>query len=129
MKEFLPEDYEVLVELGQNLLDGECSPVAPFLSLVLNLNVTTEGHRNRLDKDLCLILPLGEFAGGALVMFEQGLVLEIHCGDFVIFHSTDSTHFNLHYEGRRALFVCHMDKSFDKWKEGRNSWAANDYFH
>ncbi|KAG1845945.1 hypothetical protein C8R48DRAFT_546547, partial [Suillus tomentosus] len=44
MKEFLPEEYEVLVELGQNLPGGERSPVAPFLSLVLNLNVTTEGH-------------------------------------------------------------------------------------
>ncbi|KAG2056216.1 hypothetical protein BDR06DRAFT_850106, partial [Suillus hirtellus] len=44
MKEFLPEEYKVLVELGQNLPGGEHSPVAPFLSLVLNLNVTTEGH-------------------------------------------------------------------------------------
>ncbi|KAG1813005.1 hypothetical protein EV424DRAFT_1541972 [Suillus variegatus] len=44
MKEFLPEEYEVLVELGQNLPGGECSLVAPFLSLVLNLNVTTKGH-------------------------------------------------------------------------------------
>ncbi|KAG2086754.1 uncharacterized protein F5147DRAFT_588409 [Suillus discolor] len=31
MKEFLPEEYEVLVELGQNLPGGERSPVAPFL--------------------------------------------------------------------------------------------------
>jgi hypothetical protein len=129
MKEFLPEEYEVLVELGQNLPGGEHSPVAPFLSLVLNLNVTTEGHRDRFDKDLCLVLPLGKFTGGALVMFEQGLVLEIGCGDFAIFRFSETTHFNMHYEGRRASFVLHTDKGFDKWKEGRNGWAANEYFH
>lgn len=77
---------------------------------------------------LCLVLPLGEFAGGALAMFEQGLVLEICCGDFAIFHSADTTHFNLHYEGRGASFVLHTEKGFDKWKEGCNGWAANHYF-
>ncbi|KAG1888760.1 hypothetical protein F4604DRAFT_1569867 [Suillus subluteus] len=82
MKELLPEEYDILVELGQNLLGREHSPVTPFLSLILNLNVTMEGHRDRFDKDLCLILLLGEFAGGALVMFEQGLVLEIGVGDW-----------------------------------------------
>ncbi|KAG0693972.1 hypothetical protein DFH29DRAFT_774814, partial [Suillus ampliporus] len=96
---YLPEEYEVLVELGQNLPGGECSPVAPFLSLVINLNVTTQAHRDRFDKILCLVLPIGTFTGGALVMFEQGLVLELSCGDCVIFHSADTTHFNLHYEG------------------------------
>ncbi|KAG0692427.1 hypothetical protein DFH29DRAFT_768435, partial [Suillus ampliporus] len=87
MKEYLPEEYEVLVELGQNLPGGECSPVAPFLSLIINLNVTTQAHRDRFDKILCLVLPIGTFTGGALVMFEQGLVLELSCGDCVIFHS------------------------------------------
>ncbi|KIK35671.1 hypothetical protein CY34DRAFT_95687 [Suillus luteus UH-Slu-Lm8-n1] len=129
MKTHLPEEYEVIVELSQNLPGGECSPVAPFLSLVINLNVTTEAHRDRFDKDLCLVLPIGKFKGGALVQFEQGLVLELRCGDFVIFPSIDTTHFNLHYEGKRASFVLHTDKGFDKWKEGRNGWAVNDHFH
>ncbi|KAG1719211.1 hypothetical protein EDD22DRAFT_791784, partial [Suillus occidentalis] len=129
MKTHLPEEYEVIVELSQNLPGGECSPVAPFLSLVINLNVTTEAHRDRFDKDLCLVLPIGEFTGGALVQFEQGLVLELRCGDFVIFPSADTTHFNLHYEGMRASFVCHTDRGFDKWMDGYNGWAANNHFH
>ncbi|KAG2339465.1 hypothetical protein BDR05DRAFT_891659, partial [Suillus weaverae] len=129
MKTHLPEEYEVIVKLSQNLPGGECSPVAPFLSLVINLNVTTEAHRDRFDKDLCLVLPIGEFKGGALVQFEQGLVLELRCGDFVIFPSNDTTHFNLHYEGKRASFVLHTDKGFDKWKEGHNRWTINDHFH
>ncbi|KAG1777117.1 hypothetical protein EV702DRAFT_932715, partial [Suillus placidus] len=39
MKVYLPEEYEVLVELSQNLPGGQHSLVAPFLSLVINLNV------------------------------------------------------------------------------------------
>ncbi|KAG1898724.1 uncharacterized protein F5891DRAFT_913685, partial [Suillus fuscotomentosus] len=97
MKTHLPEEYEVIIELSHNLPGGECSPVAPFLSIVININVTTEAHRDRFDKDLCLILPIGKFKAGALVHFEQGLVLELRCGNFVIFPSDDTTHFNLHY--------------------------------
>ncbi|KAG1807916.1 hypothetical protein EV424DRAFT_1543641 [Suillus variegatus] len=72
MKTHLPEEYEVIIELSHNLPGGECSPVAPFLSIVINLNVTTEAHRDRFDKDLCLILPIGKFKAGALVHFDQG---------------------------------------------------------
>ncbi|KAG1868759.1 hypothetical protein C8R48DRAFT_771536 [Suillus tomentosus] len=129
MKTHLPEEYEVIIELSHNLPGGECSPVAPFLSIVINLNVTTEAHRDRFDKDLCLVLPIGKFKAGALVHFEQGLVLELRCGDFVIFPSDDTTHFNLHYEGKRASFVFHTDKGFDKWKNGCNGWAINNHFH
>jgi hypothetical protein len=125
----LPGEYEVLVELSQDLPGGEVSPVAPFLSLVVNLNASTVGHRDRFDKDICLVLPLGDFTGGALVMFEQRLVLELRSGDFAVFRSAETTHFNLRYEGRRASFVCHTDKSFDNWKENRNGWASNEYFN
>ncbi|KAG2357933.1 hypothetical protein BDR07DRAFT_1262935, partial [Suillus spraguei] len=44
MKTHLPEEYEVIVELSQNLPGRECSQVAPFLSIVINLNVTIEAH-------------------------------------------------------------------------------------
>ena len=129
MKACLPGEHDVLVQLAQDLPGGEVSPVAPFLSLVVNLNVSTVAHRDRFDKDVCLVLPLGNFTHGSLVMFEQRLVLELRSGDFCIFRSAETTHFNLRYEGRRASFVCHTDKSFDKWKENRNGWASNEYFN
>ncbi|KAG2083089.1 uncharacterized protein F5147DRAFT_660271 [Suillus discolor] len=119
IKECLPTEYEVLVELAQDLPGGEVSPVTPFLSLVVNLNVSTLGHHDRFDKDFCLVLPLGNFKGGALVMFEQCLVLELCSDDFAIFRSGETTHFNLPYE----------DKSFDVWKDTCNGWAPNDHFH
>ncbi|KAG2751870.1 hypothetical protein P692DRAFT_20726310, partial [Suillus brevipes Sb2] len=129
IKECLPNEYEVLVKLCQDLPGGETSPVSPFLSLVINLNVCTIAHRDKYDKDLCLVLPLGEFSGGALAMFEQGLVVELRSGDFVIFRSPETTHFNLRYKGRRASFVCHTDKGFDMWKDERNGWGTNIHFN
>ncbi|KAG1781464.1 hypothetical protein EV702DRAFT_962506 [Suillus placidus] len=128
-EECLPAEYEVLVELAQDLPGGEVSPVTLFLSLVVNLNVSTLGHCDRFDKDFCLVLPLGNFRGGALVMFEQRLVLELHSGDFAMFHSAETTHFNLQYKGKCASFVLHTDKSFDTWKDTCNGWAPNDHFH
>ena len=125
----MPTEYDVLVELAQDLPGGEVSPVMPFLSLVVNLNISTLAHRDRFDKDICLVLPLGDFRGRALVMFEQRLVFELRSGDFAIFRSAETTHFNLQYEGKHASFVCHMDKSFDTWKDARNGWASNIHFN
>lgn len=64
-------EYKVLLELSQDLPGGEVLLVTPFLSLVVNLNVSTIGHCDRFNKDICLVLPLGDFTSGALVMFEQ----------------------------------------------------------
>jgi hypothetical protein len=61
-------------------------------------------------------------------MKEQGLVLELRSGDFAIFRSAETTHFNLDYEGKRASMVFHTDKGFDKWKMGRDGWADNEHF-
>src|ERR1700761_9395631 len=98
----LPEEYEVLVELVEMLPGKPDSPVAPFLSLVININVATLAHRDAKDKLLCLVLAVGCFSGGGLVLKEQGLVVELGHGDFVVFTSGDTTHFNLEYVGERA---------------------------
>ncbi|KAG2051732.1 hypothetical protein BDR06DRAFT_889278, partial [Suillus hirtellus] len=71
IKECLPTEYEVLVELAQDLPSGKVSPVTLFLSLVINLNKSMLGHHDRFDKNFCLVLPLGDFSCGALVMFKQ----------------------------------------------------------
>ncbi|OAX31168.1 hypothetical protein K503DRAFT_806306 [Rhizopogon vinicolor AM-OR11-026] len=114
-KNHLPDEYEILAELV-DLLPGQAgSPVHPFLSLVVNINVCTEGHRDAHDKDFCLVLALGCFEGGELVMFEQG--------------SSETMHFNLDFEGQRASFVLHTDKGMDQWKENRNMWKDNQYFN
>ncbi|KAG1717812.1 hypothetical protein EDB19DRAFT_1652203, partial [Suillus lakei] len=102
LHEFLPKEYDLL-EASTHIIPGNHhSPVLPFLLLVFNLNVTTKGHRDGKDKHFCLVLPIGVFVGGELVMMETGLVVEVLQGDFIIFPSANITHFNLHYQGRRA---------------------------
>ena len=109
-------------------LPGNCtSPVLPFLGLVINLNVNTKGHRDPWDKDFCLVMPIGDFQGGALALKESGLVLELTSGDFTMFHSADLTHFNLHYMGRRASIILHSDGAMAEWVNNRNGWGGNTY--
>ncbi|KAG1732824.1 hypothetical protein EDB19DRAFT_1911842 [Suillus lakei] len=78
----LPDEYKVLVKLVDILPNAEGFPVRPFLSLVVNINVCTVAHRDAKDFELCLVLAVGEFTGGGLVMREQGLVAELRNGDF-----------------------------------------------
>ena len=49
----------------------------PFVSLVVNINIRTEVQRDKWDKTLCLVLVVGDFSGGGLVLEEQGLILEL----------------------------------------------------
>jgi len=102
--------------------------VLPFLSLVFNINVVTKCHRDGKDKDFCLVLPIGDFLGGELVMMETGLVVEVLQGDFTVFSSAKITHFNLHYQGRRASVVLHTDEAMDQWESERNGWEHNATF-
>lgn len=100
----------------------------PFASLVMNLNVWTEAHRDKWDKSLCLVLAIGDFSGGALVLKEQGLVFELQNGNFAVFCSSESTHFNLDFTGRRVSFVMQTDIELDKWAKGHNGWSHSDFF-
>ncbi|EGO18766.1 hypothetical protein SERLADRAFT_412020 [Serpula lacrymans var. lacrymans S7.9] len=45
----------------------------------------------------------------SLVININGFILELKSGDFAIFRSKESTHFNLDYQGERASFVLYTD--------------------
>ncbi|KIJ11544.1 hypothetical protein PAXINDRAFT_36142, partial [Paxillus involutus ATCC 200175] len=97
-RNYLPSEYEVLVRLVRVLPSKATSLTSPFLSLIINLNICSEAHRDAKDKDLCLVLPIRNFKGGSLVLKQQGLVLDLANGDFVVFRLAETTHFNLDYE-------------------------------
>jgi len=124
----LSDDNELLAQVTDSLPGGVISEVMPFILVVLNLNVRTEAHRDKWDKNLCLVLCVGNFSGGSLMLKEQGLVFELQNGYFAIFRSSESTHFNLNYTGRRATFVMQTDIEFDKWVEGKNNWGHSNFF-
>lgn len=59
-------------------------PGYPFGSIVLNLNVVTNAHRDAKDLQACLVLVLGDHAGGELCLVEPGIVLPLKSGDLVL---------------------------------------------
>ena len=99
------------------------SPVAPFAGLVIIINCITQGHRDDKDKLFCMVMPIGDFEDGDLCMYEQGLVIHLRSGDLVIFRSSETTHFNLHFVGRRGSLVFHTDKELTVFSETENHWG------
>lgn len=125
----LPEEYKILEATASILPDHHRSVVNPFVGLVININVGTYSHRDTRDDSFCLVFPIGDFEGGELCLYEPGLVLPLRHGDFVVFPSCKLTHFNLHYNGRRASIVMHTDKQMSRWAmSDRNGWASNSSF-
>lgn len=95
---------------------------------MVNLNVTTSFHRDTEDQDICMVLVISECEGGELCLYEPGLVLELKCGDMVIFKSVEISHFNLHFKGKRASLVFHSDKFGKSWAKDRNGWQFHSMF-
>ncbi|KAN0076868.1 hypothetical protein V8E55_010723 [Tylopilus felleus] len=122
---YLPDDYKLLSATADMLPENNVSGIYPFLSLVINLNVYTTTHRDGGDQNLCLVMLIGKFEGGALAMVETGLVVELHQDDWILFRSCDITHFNLHYTGTRASLVLHTDHAMATWLKDRNGLASN----
>ncbi|KAJ7695870.1 hypothetical protein B0H16DRAFT_1224749, partial [Mycena metata] len=76
---------------------NERSLAYPFGGFVINVSVSTRGHRDRFDKLFCVVIPFGKWTGGELCLFEPGFVFKLHPWDILIFPSCDITHFNLHF--------------------------------
>ncbi|KAJ7199546.1 hypothetical protein B0H12DRAFT_997032, partial [Mycena haematopus] len=74
-------------------------PWAPFGGIVVNFNACSDAHRDKFDlENRCVVMPLPQNCrGGALVLQEARLVLDLHLGNVVLFPSGRFTHFNLHY--------------------------------
>lgn len=102
------------------------SPGYPFTSIVININIACEAHRDS-DMVMCVAIPFKQFTGGELVLVEAGLVLQVEAGDLVVFPSTDLTHFNLHYRGERGSIILHSDATGEGWVKNRNGWSHSKY--
>lgn len=102
--------------------------VPPFTGFVINFNVSTGIHRDIQDESMCLVVVVEDCEGGELCLQEPGLVVNLKCGDFIVFRSVHFTHFNLHFVGRRISIVFHSDVHFKSWVENRNGWGDNKHF-
>ena len=100
------------------------SPAYPFSGFVINFNVSTKVHRDGKDLAACLVMPIGTFEGGEIVLVEPGLVLSMRSGDILIFPSCTISHLNLHYVGRRGSLVCHTDREGVEWVQKNLGWVG-----
>jgi len=125
----LPEEYTILGLYASVLPAGDQSPTFPFAGYVVNINVCTTIHRDRMDKLLCLVLALQDCEGGDLGIMEAGVCIQLRSGDMVLFRSHKFSHFNMHYKGRRASIVFHSDSAGSHWADSRNGWADSDFLN
>jgi hypothetical protein len=121
----LPDTYEELDVYCEILPLGGDSPARPFSGFVVNICVSTNGHRDGSDKLICTVIPFGFWKGGEICLHELGLVIELKAGDILIFPSFNITHFNLHFTGLRGSLVLHSDVKGDRWVEDFNGWGAS----
>ena len=112
----------------------ECLPTStshdfnPWSSIVVNFNCTTIAHKDLKDQLLCGVLVIGDCEGGDLCFYEPGLVLPLRSGDFVAFHSSRITHFNLDFKETCVSVVFHSDSNIQSWVHNRNGWIKNIFY-
>jgi hypothetical protein len=128
MERLLPQKTAYLQKWVDSLPDNEISPVAPFGSVVANINVSTTCHRDPMDLDLCSVLTISDCKGGGIALKEAGVSIETRNGDAVLFPSGRITHFNRHFKGKRGSMVFHTDKMALKWIKDRNGWEEHRSF-
>lgn len=121
----LPDVYKELDLYCEILPLGGDSPSRPFSGVVVNISVSTNGHRDASDKLICTVIPFGNWEGGEVCLYELGLVIQLKAGDILIFPSSNITHFNLHFVGLRGSLVLHSDVQGDHWVKDFNGWESS----
>ncbi|KAJ6497291.1 hypothetical protein C8R45DRAFT_1211230 [Mycena sanguinolenta] len=119
-----PDQYENLRIYCDALPMHTASPAYPFGGFVLNLHVATWAHQDHGDKDLCIVIPFGNFKGGELCLYEVGFKFDLRMGDILIFPSCDITHFNMDFSGKRGTLVLHSDRQGDNWVKEACGWSS-----
>ncbi|KAJ7136484.1 hypothetical protein C8R43DRAFT_820696, partial [Mycena crocata] len=117
-----PGAYEEVRVFADVLPMNAASPAYPFAGFMFNLRVSTDAHKDRLDKRWCLLIYLTDCEGGAICLYELGFKLNCRTGHILIFPSCYITHFNTHFIGLRATLVLHTDLEGDKWDEDSGGW-------
>ncbi|KAJ7140273.1 hypothetical protein C8R43DRAFT_1131647 [Mycena crocata] len=124
LRKLLPDEYAAIKVYVERLPLNERSLAHPFGGFVINVRVSTRGHRDTGDKLLCVVIPFGCWTGGELGMYEPGVAFRLRSWDALIFPSCKITHFNLDFKGSRLSLVLHSDKYGDHWIQDQNGWAA-----
>ncbi|KAJ7766829.1 hypothetical protein B0H16DRAFT_1453844 [Mycena metata] len=126
LKKLLPKQYDRISVTASQLPLNQRSEAYPFGGYVLNISVSTRGHRDKGDLEFCVVFPLGKWTGGGLGLFEPGFLFHLRSMDTIIFPSCDITHFNEDFKGIRMSLVLHSDKHGERWVVDRFGWRPRD---
>lgn len=89
---------------------ADTPPSFPFTGFVFNINSRAQAHLDPGDHSICVVVPIGDFVHGELVLDELGLVIALQSGEAIAFRSNCVTHYNLDFEGRRVSLALQTDR-------------------
>ena len=61
MRQYLPDEVDIIGGTSEILPGHSHSIVEPFQGFVINMNVVTRAYRDTKDKGYCLVLAIGSF--------------------------------------------------------------------
>jgi hypothetical protein len=97
MQNVLSTNFNNLGNLVEMLPLNEWAPAYPWSSIVVNANIATCAHRDKANKQVCMVLTISECKEEALVLHEAGIVVKSRSGNAVVFPSVSQTHYNLDF--------------------------------
>lgn len=106
---------------------GERPSQYPFSSMVLNINAVTDGHRDSKDDRYCVVIPIGDFQDGELILYEPRISIALRSCNPIIFDSRGITHLNQHYSGYRSSLVLHVDEALSAYRQTRANWHPSNF--
>ncbi|KAK0436800.1 uncharacterized protein EV420DRAFT_1241136, partial [Desarmillaria tabescens] len=74
IRTLLPDVYQELTVFVDHLPLNDKSVAYPFSGFVINVGISTNGHRDGFDKLICAVIPFGDWEGGELCLYEAGYV-------------------------------------------------------
>ncbi|KAJ3110737.1 hypothetical protein HDU96_006297 [Phlyctochytrium bullatum] len=109
--------------------DDFTQPFDPIISLLgktlcttmaVNFLCRSYSHLDSQDKSdgMCIVMPVGEFTEGELVLVNCGYQLQLEKGQPAFFRSSFITHFNRPFKGTRHSIVLYSDRNVFAWKNG-----------
>lgn len=124
LRRLLPDTFSELEATVDILPLAEAPILYPFAGFVINFNITTLVHRDWKDKEVCIVFQFSsdDLQGGELCLVEPGISIRMRNGDGVIFRSSQISHFNTDFVGKRMSMVFHSDRELECWRKDRNGW-------
>ena len=127
VQEVFPADFSELNAVAEYLPLDANSACTPFTGMVCNINACSNGHADKGDLNLCVVVPFGYWDDGELVLYQLGVAVKLQPLDIIIFDSKEMIHFNMPYKGLRGSLVMNTDKTLQGYRTDLNGWKDKNF--